>query len=120
MGTPFFICLLALLAIGCPVILAAQHRTTTMTVQVQLLTEDASTVVDTVEVPGNDAGWPIPGVIVYEGAYFIGPDFQPKAAMAAYIRAPGFVVPNTRRGAAEPSKGVCDVRAAERKRSDSK
>ena len=61
-------------------------------VQVQLLSEDANTVIATVEVPGNDANFPTVGVVVYKGEYFIGPSMPPHAAMNQYIRVEGFVV----------------------------
>lgn len=63
-----------------------------MHVSVQLLSDDERTVLDTIEVPADGAGWPTVGVIVYKDQYFIGPEMSPHAAMPWYVHVPGFVV----------------------------
>lgn len=63
-----------------------------MKVEVQLLSEDANTVIATVEVPSTDAGFPTAGVVVYKGEYFIGPSMPPHAAMSQYMRVEGYAI----------------------------
>jgi hypothetical protein len=59
--------------------------------RVQLFNYDQSTAIAEVDVPG-DGGFPTPGVIVYKGQYFVGPNTGYGPTAPSYIQTEGVVI----------------------------